>query len=252
MDDNLNKNPELQNAQPEIQPVQEVVSQPTDAEQIQEAAPVQPETQPTQEVAVAPQTEVAPTRPEVTSQPAQTEATPQPTAPVQAAQPVTFAADPAPKKSKTPIIIAAVVGGLVLICGIVFAVIMLLQPKNFDAIVDKDVTCELSQGGLSMNIDGKFSKDKKLTMKINFLVSAETTADYEVISTEGNKTKLKITNAKTKAVGLDGKVTEQDSSSQTNGEMILDFENFSKDKTFKISSEQAATVGTALNCKLKN
>ena len=89
-------------------------------------------------------------------------------------------------------------------------------------------------------------------MKINFLVSAETTADYEVISTEGNKTKLKITNAKTKAVGLDGKVTEQDSSSQTNGEMILDFENFSKDKTFKISSEQATTVGTALNCKLKN
>ena len=202
MDDNLNKNPELQNAQPEVQPAQEVVSQPA--------------------------------------------------APVQEVQPVTFAEDPAPKKSKTPIIIAAIVGGLVLVYGIVFAAIMLLQPKNFDAIVDKDVTCELSQGGLSMNIDGKFSKDKKLTMKINFLVSAETTADYEVISTEGNKTKLKITNAKTKAVGLDGKVTEQDSSSQTNGEMILDFENFSKDKTFKISSEQATTVGTALNCKLKN
>lgn len=33
MDDNLNKNPELQNAQPEVQPAQEVVSQP--------AAPVQ-------------------------------------------------------------------------------------------------------------------------------------------------------------------------------------------------------------------
>ncbi len=252
MDDNLNKNPELQNAQPEVQSAQEIVSQPTDAEQIQEAAPVQPETQPAQEVEVAPQPEVAPTQPEATSQPAQTEATPQPTAPVQAAQPVTFAEDPAPKKSKTPIIIAAVVGGLVLICGIVFAAIMLLQPKNFDAIVDKDIACELSQSGLSINIDGKFSKNKKLTMKINFLVSAETTADYEVVSTEGNKTKLKITNAKTKAVGLDGKVTEQDSSSQTNGEMILDFENFSKDKTFKISSEQAATVGTALSCKLKN
>ncbi len=252
MDDNLNKNPELQNAQPEVQSAQEIVSQPTDAEQIQEAAPVQPETQPAQEVEVAPQPEVAPTQPEATSQPAQTEATPQPTAPVQAAQPVTFSEDPAPKKSKTPIIIAAVVGGLVLICGIVFAAIMLLQPKNFDAIVDKDIACELSQSGLSINIDGKFSKNKKLTMKINFLVSAETTADYEVVSTEGNKTKLKITNAKTKAVGLDGKVTEQDSSSQTNGEMILDFENFSKDKTFKISSEQATTVGTALNCKLKN
>ena len=143
---------------------------------------------------------------------------------------MTFAEDPAPKKSKTPIIIAAVVGGIVLVSGIVFAAIMLLQSKNFDAIVDKDIACELSQSGLSINIDGKFSKDKKLTMKINFLVSAETTADYEVVSTEGNKTKLKITNAKTKAVGLDGKVTEQDSSSQTNGEMILDFENFSKDK----------------------
>ena len=202
MDDNLNKNPELQNAQPEVQPAQEVVSQPA--------------------------------------------------APVQEVQPVTFAEDPAPKKSKTPIIIAAVVGGIVLISGIVFAAIMLLQPKNFDAIVDKDIACELSQSGLSINIDGKFSKDKKLTMKINFLVSAETTADYEVVSTEGSKTKLKITNAKTKAIGLDGKVTEQDSSSQTNGEMILYFENFSKDKTFKISSEQAATVGTALNCKLKN
>lgn len=252
MDDNLNKNPELQNAQPEVQPAQELVSQPTDAEQIQEAAPVQPETQPVQEVEATPQTEVTPTQSEATSQPAQTEATPQPTAPVQAAQPVTFAADPEPKKSKTPIIIAAVVGGLVLICGIVFAAIMLLQPKNFDAIVDKDIACELSQSGLSINIDGKFSKDKKLTMKINFLVSAETTADYEVVSTEGNKTKLKITNAKTKAVGLDGKVTEQDSSSQTNGEMILDFENFSKDKTFKISGKKALSENSTLSCKLKN
>ncbi len=187
MDDNLNKNPELQNAQPDVQSAQEVASQPADAEQNQEAAPVQPETQPAQEVEVAPQPEVAPTQAEATSQPAQTEATPQPTAPVQATQPVTFAEDPAPKKSKTPIIIAAVVGGLVLICGIVFAAIMLLQPKNFDAIVDKDIACELSQSGLSINIDGKFSKDKKLTMKINFLVSAETTADYEVVSTEGNK-----------------------------------------------------------------
>ena len=246
MDDNFNKNPELQNAQPEVKPIQDVASQPVDIEQSQEMVSEQSETQPVQEV------EMASAQPEVASQPAQTEVMPQPATPVQSPQPVAFAADPAPKKSKTPIIIAAVIGGIVLLGGAIFVAIMLLQPKNFNAIIDKDISCELSQSGLSMNIDGKFSKDKKLTMKINFLVSAEVTADYEVVSTDGNKTKLKITNAKTKAVGLDGKVTEQDSSSQTNGEMTLDFENFSKDKTFKISSEQAAIVRTALSCKLKN
>ena len=245
MDDNFNKNPELQNAQPEVQPIQDVTSQPVDIEQSQEMVSEQSETQPVQEVEMAPQ-------PEVISQPAQTEAMPQPTAPVQAPQPVTFAADPAPKKSKTPIIIAAVIGGIVLLGGAIFAAIMLLQPKNFNAIIDKDVACEVSSSGITVNMDGKFSKDKKLTMKINFLVSAEVTADYEVVSTDGSKTTIKLTNAKTKAVGLDGKVTEQDSSSQTSGEMILDFENFSKDKTFKISGKQALGENSTLTCKLKN
>lgn len=211
MDNDFNKNPELENT-PAPQP-------------IQEATPAQ-----------APVVE------------------PQPAQPIQPAQPVNFAATPAPapKKSKMPIIIGAVVGAIILLGGVGFAIFSLLQPKNFDAIIDKDVACEISQGGLSMNIDGKFAKDKKLTLKMSFLVSAEVTADYEVISTEGNKTTVKITNAKTKVTGLDGKVSEQNSSSQTDGEATLDFENFSKDKTFKISSKQSAIPGAGLICKLKN